>query len=282
MVSRGIVSTGGYALFLQHVTQPGSAEFHPGGMVAYENRQVRRFQFNVPWERSGYTISVPPHQARVAFHGSLLADETPHDVLRLEIAADEIPPELGFDRTQSTMTYRFLAVGGAQFPFATESETLAVTTEGHEYRNRARLADCRKYSADSKVSFAAEKDDPLPAGAALAQPGPAVRRLPPNLLVEVALEQDIAFAGATPDSPFYATLAAPLRDGNATTIAPEGSLVSERVLELARLLKPVDRYEIVLRLDLVTLPSGETIPLTGRLRDTGGGAGRVSSDRKNG
>lgn len=275
MLRRGMVSTGGYSLFLRHVTQPGSAEYRLGGdsEAEIEGRRVRRYEFNVPWERSGYTISTPQHQSHVGFHGSFLADLETHDILRLEITADEIPAELGFDRTQLVMNYRMVPVGETPYPFATAVETLATTLEGNEYRNRAGLGACRRYSAESAISFAAQ-DEPAASSAQPTPPEARPARWRRNLLVEVTLDHEIALASLAPDSTFRATLAEPLRDGE-TVIVPAGATVLGRVLELERLARPVDRFEVVLRLDSI---GGQ--PLSARLRDTGGAAGLIRQERR--
>ena len=277
LVTRGVVSTGGFVSFLRHVTQLGPMEFRPGADAELAGRPAKRYEFHVPWERSGYTIAVPPHQANVGFHGALLADVESGDVLRLEIVADEIPPELGFDRTQTALTYRMVSVGNTAHPFAAETETLAVMTDGNEYRSRAELGTCRQYAAESKISFAGE----TAAAAAITAPEPPSSRLllRRNLLLEVTLDQEISLASATPDSAFRATLAEPLKDGD-TVLAPAGAPVVGRVLTLDRVAQPVDRYEVVLRLDSIELPGGEVHPLAARLRDTGGGAGLIREEKR--
>ena len=278
LVTQGIVSTGGYALFLKHVAQPGSAEFHGVGIeVEFAERKARRYDFNVPQERSGYTIAVAPHEARVGFHGSLIADVETNEILRLDILADEIPPELGFDRTRAILTYRSIPVGGSRYPFAVEAETTVVALNGNEYRSQAQLGACRKYEAESKISFAGAEDDPTPRPA----PGPTAvaLQLRRNLLIEINLDHEIAFATAAPDTPFRATLAEPLRDGE-TVIAPAGTTVHGRVLGLERVAKPMDRYEVMLRLDAVELPGGAKIPVTAKLRDTGGAAGLIRPEKE--
>lgn len=280
LVTRGIVSTGGYALFLRHVTQRGSAEFHGGIEAEFDGRKVRRYEFLVPWDRSGYTISVPPHQARVGFHGSLLADAENHEILRLDVIADEIPPELGFDRTKSILTYRFVSVGQAEYPFATEAEMTAVTLDGNEYRNRAELGACRKYTTESNISFATEDDAAPPTRAAASQQAPGSNESPfrQNLLVEITLDHEIAFASAGPDTRFRATLAEPIRDGE-KEIAPAGARVAGRILGIDRVAQPVDRFEVVLRLDTIELPGGP-VALAAKLRDTGGGTGLIRQEKK--
>ena len=279
MVTRGIVSTGGHALFLRHVTQPGSAEFLPATEAELDGRPARRYEFHVPWDRSGYIISMPPHEARVAFRGSLWADPDTHEIIRLEVVADEIPQELGFDRTRARIAYRPVDVGGSRFPFAVRTETLAVMMDGKEYRNEAELGACRKYSAESNISFASSEDGP---SSSPAQPPPrpaAVAALRPNLAIEIELAHEISFDAAAPDTPFRATLAEPLRDGE-QVLAPAGAQVQGRVLELARVAKPVDRFEVVLRLDAISLPDGSRIPVTAKLRDTANAAGLIRQEKR--
>ena len=275
MLRRGMVSTGGYSLFLRHATQPGSAEYRlgEGSEAEIDGRRVRRYEFNVPWERSGYTISTPQHQARVGFHGSFLADLETHEILRLEATADEIPGELGFDRTHLVMNYRVVLVGETPFSFATDVETLATTLDGNEYRNRTGLGACRRYSAESAITFAAQ-DEPPASPSQPTRPDAKPARWRQNLLLEVTLDHEIALATLAPDSTFRATLAEPLRDGE-TVLVPAGAAVVGRVLELERLARPVDRFEVVLRLDSL---GGE--PLSARLRDTGGGAGLIRQERR--
>lgn len=278
MVTRGVVSTGGYALFLKHVVQPGSAAFREGADAAIDGRKVRRYEFHVPLERSGYTISVPPHQARAPFHGSLMADADSGEVVRLEIIADEIPPELGFDRTQMILNYRVVRVGDVEFPFAASAESTSVAMDGNEFRNRAELGQCRRYAAESKLTFAGEESA---APAPNVHPGPAKeRRLAAQSLVEVELDEAIDLATAVPDSLFRARLAEALKDGD-TLIAPAGAPVYGKLLELERVGRPVDRYEVVLRVDTLELPeSGERIALAAKLRDTGGAPGLIKQEKR--
>jgi len=169
-------------------------------------------------------------------------------------------------------------VGEREYPFAVEVVSLAVTLDGIEYRNRAEIGACRKYTAESRISFAGDEETSPGAGRPAAAPSVAAGPLR-NLLVEVNLDHEIDFATAGPDTPFRATLAEPLLNG-AVVIAPAGSTVIGRLLELERVAKPVDRYEVVLRLDSVALPGGEKIGLAAKLQSTGGAPGLIRQERR--
>lgn len=279
MVRGGVVATGGYALFLRHVVQPGAAAFRDGADATLDGRPVRRYEFHVPEERSGYTIAVPPNQARVPFHGALTADAETGEIVRLEVTADEIPPELGFDRTQTVLNYRPVRVGEAEYPFASSSESNAVAMDGNEYRNTAELGACRRFTAESTLSYAGEESS-APKPAAKTEPA-RDRALSARLLIDIELDEPIELESAVPDSLFRARLAEPLKDGD-TVIAPAGAPVYGTLLELDRVGRPVDRFEVVLRVDALEVPgSGERIALaSARLRDTGGAPGLIKQEKR--
>src|SRR5436190_3770555 len=83
MVGRGAIGTGNFALHTKHVFQPKVAEFKPRGEVAAQGRRAWRYDYEVPWENSGYRIRNPPHEEVVAFRGSFLVDAETLDLLRL-------------------------------------------------------------------------------------------------------------------------------------------------------------------------------------------------------
>ncbi|MBM3794953.1 MAG: hypothetical protein FJW31_12990 [Acidobacteria bacterium] len=174
------------------------------------------------------------------------------------------------------MQYRLTTVGPAQHWFAAEAETMVAAFDGAEFRNRAVLGDCRRYAAESKISFAGEEPAaaPKPGAPAPSKPG----RLRKNLLVDITVDQDLDFATATADTALRATLAEPLQDGD-QVIAPAGAKVTMRLLELARVAKPVDRYELVLRLESLE-HNAAPLPLSAKLLNTGTAPGLIKQERR--
>ncbi|MCC6539378.1 MAG: hypothetical protein IT162_17635 [Bryobacterales bacterium] len=275
LVTRGVTTTGGFSAFLRQITKAGAADFRFAAEATLDGRRLRHYLFQVPEERSAYIVSAPPHEGKVPFHGALYLDAESAEVLRLEVTADEISPELGFERTRTTVQYRLTAVGPAQHWFAAEAETLVAALDGAEFRNRAVLGDCRRYAAESKISFAGE--EPSAPSAAL-QPAARPIALRKNLLVDIALDQDLDFATAAGGSILRASLAEPLQDGE-LVLAPAGAKVQVRLLEVARVAKPVDRYELVLRLE--SLEHGAaTTPLSAKLLNTGSAPGLIKQERR--
>ena len=115
MVGKGIVGTGNFALHTKHVFQPNVADFKARSEVTHHGRRALRYEYEVPWENSGYRIRVGPHEEVVAFRGSFLVDEETLDLLRLEVLADEIPQELALDRAITVLEYAPVTIGASEY-----------------------------------------------------------------------------------------------------------------------------------------------------------------------
>ena len=240
LVGKGTIGTGTFALYTKHVFEPGHAEFKAQGEVSYQGRRALRYTYEVPWDNSGYRIRVAPYEEVVAFRGSFLIDADTLDLLRLEVFSDEIPPELGLDRVLTTLEYSTVTIGAWAGLFPTSSELTMTGLDGTESRNRTKLAECRQYGAESKLSF----DEPAPAPAE-APVSAAAPELVSRLTMELALEGDIALATAAIGDPVRAALTRPLMNGD-RLLAPEGAVVLGNIVRLDKQKQPFDRYEVAL------------------------------------
>lgn len=274
-IQRGVISTGGFALHVRHVFHPGAAEFKPKRETEAGGRKLLRFDYEVPWENSSYKLAVPPHESVVAFRGHLLADSETFELARLEVIADEIPRELGMDRSRTVIEVSHLDAGGGRHLFPVRSEVSVAMLDGFEYHNRSELSGCREYQADSKISFAAE-----PASAPAPKPTePAVTRLPSGLLMNVQLDGEIDLRSAAPGLPFLATLAEPLRDNNGSVLAAVGTKLTGKLVRLELFEAPLDRYEV--GLELATIEhDGKPVEIVARLQDSGGGSGAIKQRKE--
>ena len=64
------------------------------GEVTKNKQRLLQWDYEVPQLLSGYLLRVGSHEAIVGYHGSFWADPKTLDLLRLEVQADEIPPQL--------------------------------------------------------------------------------------------------------------------------------------------------------------------------------------------
>jgi len=251
MVGKGAIGTGNFALHTKHVFEPRVAEFKAAGETMHQGRRAWRYDYEVPWENSGYRIRLSSQEEVVAFRGSFLADAETLDLLQLEVLADEIPQELGLDRVATSLHYARATIGPSDSLLPKFSELTMVSLDGSESRNRTRLGDCRQYLAESKLSF----DEPAADRVAAADKSAAAPDLPRRLAMELSLESEIALGTAVAGDPIRAVLVSPLKNGE-RVLAPEGSVALGNIVRLEKKGQPFDHYEIALQFH--TLETNQT------------------------
>jgi hypothetical protein len=242
LAGRGMTGTGNFALHARHVFEPRIARFQPRGAVTHLDRPALRYDYEVPWENSAYRIGNPPKEEVVGFRGSLLVDAGTLELLRLEVVADEIAPELGLDRVSTVLDYAPVTIGAWAGLLPKSSELIMVGVNGVQSRNRTTLGPCREYRTESKLILDGPPDRITPADP---QP-PAVPPDPPGRRVmELSLDAEIALETAAAGDPIRAVLVRPLKDGE-RLLAPEGAVALGRVVRREKQGQPFDRYEIAL------------------------------------
>ena len=251
MVGKGAIGTGNFALHTKHVFEPRVAEFKATGETIHQGRRALRYDYEVPWENSGYRIRLPPQEQVVAFRGSFLVDAETLDLLRLEVLADEIPQELGLDRVTTSLEYERATIGASDSLLPKSSELTMVSLDGSESRNRTDLGNCRQYLADSKLSF----DEPPVADLVVVDKSAIAPDLPQRLTMELSLDSEIALGTAVVGDPIRAVLVRPLKNGE-RVLAPEGSVALGNIVRLEKQGRPFDHYEIALQFH--TLETNQT------------------------
>jgi hypothetical protein len=269
LVGKGALGTGNFALHAKHVFEPRIAEFKPRGEVIYRDRRALSYDYEVPWENSAYRIRNPPHEEVVAFRGSLLVDAETLDLLRLDVHADEIPPELGLDRVSTTLDYARATIGILECLLPKSSEMTMLALDGAESRNRIQLGECRQYETESKLLVDAPPAEPAAQAEKAATP-----ELPSRLTLELSLDADVPLETAVVGDPIRAVLARQLKDGE-QLLAPAGSVALGNIVRLERQGQPFDHYEIALEFHTLETSQGryeysatmtEAGPATGLIR----------------
>jgi hypothetical protein len=251
LVGRGIIGTGNFAAHVQHVFLSAATRFSPATAVALGNRPAVHFDYEVPVEYSRYKLRVPPEEAEVGVHGSFWVDLQTLDLLRLEVHADEIPPELGMSSVTEVMDYTRIPINDSNFLLPTSSQLTMVALDGEEHRNEITFTECHQFRADSTINF--DVAGSVPPSPVSGHPNATVA-LPPSLLVELTLDSDIDPEKAALGDSIRARVARPVRDG-AEIIAPQGSIVHGRLVRLEREAQPFEHY--VVGLEFHTLEASD-------------------------
>ena len=186
--SSGMIANGFFALYLKSVFVEGGATYHYQGEANLAGRRQARYDFEVPVTMGGSTINMPEGSGTVGLKGSFWADPESFDVVRLEIHADQIPPNLPISELTMVINYARTRVGAEEVLLPQSGETRLVKFTGEESLNSTELTHCRSFAAQSTLSFDAgsppQADSPRKAVAAHAEAGQPVA---PGLVVAMKL-----------------------------------------------------------------------------------------------
>ncbi len=226
IVSGGAIGNGSFALHAKSIFQSRSAKITYAGEVTKNNRKLLQWDYEVPRMLSGYTLRVGSREAIVGYHGSFWADPETLDLLRLEVEADNIPPELHMARAADSVDYMRADIGGQSFLLPQSSELKMVDEGNSESVNQTHFTRCRQYTGESVLVFS----DPLP-DAPAPRPVTSVFQVPAGLTLEISLDTPIASGTSATGDPVTAILQkAVKKSGN--IVAPKGALLHGRITSL--------------------------------------------------
>jgi hypothetical protein len=224
MVMGGATSTGNFGLLSKAVFMTGAPNFRFAGEKVLDGRRAYRWDYDVPLERSGYTLRNSRAEAVVAFHGSFWADAQTYDVLRLEATADSIPPRLEMVAASDAVDYQKVSVGAEDFLLPRLSE-LRITDYGGENRNQTAFSGCRQYAGESVLVF-----EDASADTQVSRAPNRVIEVPEGLELRLSLKTAVKPDSAVGD-PVSAQLTAAVKN-HGEVLAPKGAEVRGRVLFL--------------------------------------------------
>ncbi len=270
LVGRGIVGTGNFAAHVQHVFLSQATQFTARGEAEQAGRKLVRYDYELPVEHSRYKLRIAPLETEVGVKGFFLADPESLNLVRLEVLADEIPPEMGVDKVHHAIEYARTEIGDANFVLPSSAQLTMTDLNGEEHRNEISFTSCRQYRAASTVRFDEQN-------AAVIKPLVAAS-IPPNLLVEVALENDIQPETAALGDSVRAIVVKPVRDETGFAI-PEGALVHGRLVRIERGNLPFDHYVVGMEFHTIELGS-ERVDFFATLQDAGPAGGLLRQAKR--
>lgn len=225
----GTIGNGDYALLAKSIFTTSAATFRYIGDSTVESKPAIQFDYNVPILASGYHLSVPPREAIVPYHGSFWVAPDTFDLMRLELAVDDIPPYLGLASTTNAMDYGRVEIGGSEFVLPQNSDLSMVELNGAESRNHTHFSACRQFSGQSALSFSDIPPGPPPA----MQRGAKDVELPEIFVAELSLETPIDSATAAVGDAIKAKLRHNLKLHGRVAV-PKGAELTGHIARLER------------------------------------------------
>jgi hypothetical protein len=231
MVQGGTIGNGSFALHVSGIFLSDGASFTHVGERDMGGRKLLQFDYRVPMFRSGFRMRVKPAMGIVGYHGSFWVDPQSLDLARLEILADEIPPQLPVKSASQSLRYQRVSLGERDFLLPLEGEMILTDLRGNESRNRLSFSKCRQFAGESVLRF---DDVPEDGGAPVTKKEPEQFYLPADLDVELELETPIE-GGVTAIGDVLVARVAREVKRKSVVYVPKGASVLGRVAYLSPL-----------------------------------------------
>jgi hypothetical protein len=226
----GTIGNGDFALLPNSIFLGPGAQFRYQGESALDGKSAIRYDYMVPRQASGYQIQAGATAAIVGYHGSFWVDPDTLDLMRLEVAADDIPHPLNLVSAVDKMEYDHVTIGSSMFLLPRGSELDITDSLGTLSQNRIRLQACHQFIGESALSF---KDLPAENFVAPAKPTLNQVDLPDDFSMDVGLDTAIDTASSAVGDAVNATLKQNVRTQGEATI-PKGARVSGHIVRLEK------------------------------------------------
>jgi hypothetical protein len=250
LIPNGTIGSGDFALHAYAVFLSRGPVYTYVGETIRNGRRLIRFDYRVAESDSGYTLRVSPREAQVGYHGSFFVDRETLDLVRLEVAAADIPPDLGLTEAVDVMEYARVRIGDGLYTLPASSELLLKKPFDIESRNQIQFSRCRQFTGESHLTFGEATVAEQPR----TQPAAAKEALPQAALFDLILETAIDSATSAVGDEVAARLESDVKKGGKVLIA-KGARVTGRITTLARVSEP--RPHFAVRLSFFTLEFGQ-------------------------
>jgi len=252
-IAAGAIENGNFLTDLRNLFQLSSATTKYAGTETIARQAVHRFDFHAPLLSSRYTLTIDGKTAITAYSGSFWVSQESLDIVRLEMRAEEIPPDLDCRQAQHSVTYGRTRLGVSEWLIPSAAELLMVSREGRESRNSVAFSRCRHYATETSLSFdtAAAVESP-----ARSSPQP---NLPAGVALNLRLEHPISIRESAAGDPIVARLDKPVTAGGLSL--PKGTRVLGRIRRLEQYLSSPASIRIGLEFFAMEATGGR-IPFT--------------------
>lgn len=151
----GASSAGEFGTILVAIFNPPSkATFKQGPNDKIDGRNAVIYDFRVPTETSSNNITETRTGQSIisGYRGSIWIDTETKRVLRIEQAADDIPPNFPITVAESAVDYGFFDISGKQYLLPKRAEVIIGSDRERLYsRNIIEFTDYRKFETDIKI-----------------------------------------------------------------------------------------------------------------------------------
>lgn len=186
----GAIGSGDFATHAKSIILSGRTKIWLDGQEDLDGHQTDRWRFHYPIATSQYTVRIPPLEGEVGYSGTLWSDSVNRDLVRIEMAINEIPSHLPLKSGHKVITYERVRIGDTPYLLPKLSEMTLVHSNGGESFNRTSFSGCRQFTGESTLIFEDVPDN------APAKPPTVAWTLPEGLSIDVKTLDPVDFSKA--------------------------------------------------------------------------------------
>jgi hypothetical protein len=156
----GSWAEGEFASMLQAILAPETnADFRNQKPVTIMNRPSFRYDYTVEQPRSTWTLHADGQTVTPSYTGSIWIDKATYRVLRIEIAARNLPREYPLDTAESSIDYDFVTIGDQKVLLPAQADSLTCSRGTPDCtKNHTEFHNYRKFGADTNITFEGAAD----------------------------------------------------------------------------------------------------------------------------
>jgi hypothetical protein len=160
ILSTGSWSEGEFGSMLQAILAPATyADFRNQRSVTILNRTAWRYDYTVEQARSTWNLRAEGRSLIPSYTGSLWVDKATYRVLRIEIAARNLPRDFPMDTVESSIDYDFVVIGDQKVLLPSQSDSLSCMRGTSDCtKNHTEYHNYKKYGAETNITFEGTPD----------------------------------------------------------------------------------------------------------------------------
>jgi hypothetical protein len=159
----GSTTAGDFGSMMREIFEPATqAKFEWDHWGTLRGRRVLAFSYRVAQSRSQWHIVWERSMDIVpAYRGLVYVDKETHQIMRVTLEAQDIPPSFPIKRAETVLDYDYQDISGHTFLLPLKATTIMAASDFLS-KNDQEYRVYRKYSAESDIKFDADTPAPLP------------------------------------------------------------------------------------------------------------------------
>ncbi len=234
LAGRGPLSSGDFGSFLTSIFTEAIIEFKSKIEDTAGGKQLLAYSYDMPVERSQYSISYRKGWVITAYSGTMVIDPEATDIARLTVHTAELPEDNPDCQAISEVDYGRTEIHERMVLLPRQTRLITINRQGSEAHSLTTYSSCREYASKVRMLFdftpgAAAADSKLP------QQNPPTA-FPAGLQFRAGILTPIDSKTAAAGDPIEAVLLTPIRgkDNDRREWAPAKARLHGRLLDFSQ------------------------------------------------